>query len=66
MSKVVFQEELGGSTTIQAQDTADTFTLQLPAADGTLVHSDAGGTATFDNLSLTGAVIAGGVGRRYD
>jgi hypothetical protein len=59
MSKVVFQEELGGSTTIQAQDTADTFTLQLPAADGTLVHSDAGGTATFDNLSLTGAVIAG-------
>ena len=59
MSKVVFQEELGGSTTIQAQDTAGTFTLQLPAADGTLVHSDTGGTATFDNLSLTGAVIAG-------
>lgn len=59
MSKAVFQEELGGSTTIQAQDTAGTFTLQLPAADGTLVHTDTSGTATFDNLSLTGAVVAG-------
>jgi hypothetical protein len=59
MSKAVFQEQLGGSTTIQAQDTAGTFTLQLPAANGTLVHTDPTGTATFADLSLTGAVVAG-------
>lgn len=59
MSKAVFQEDLGGSTTIQAQNTADNFTLQLPAADGTLVHTDTNGTATFVNLSLTGDVVAG-------
>lgn len=59
MSKLVFNEDLGGTTTLQAQNTADNFVLNVPAADGTLVHTDTSGTATFDNLSLTGAVVAG-------
>ena len=59
MSKLVFNEELGGTTTLQAQNTADNFVLNVPADDGTLVHTDTSGTATFDNLSLTGAVVAG-------
>ena len=59
MSKLVFNEDLGGTTTLQAQNTADNFVLNVPADDGTLVHTDTSGTATFDNLSLTGAVVAG-------
>jgi hypothetical protein len=59
MSKLVFNEDLGGTTTLQAQNTAANFVLNVPADDGTLVHTDTSGTATFDNLSLTGAVVAG-------
>jgi hypothetical protein len=59
MSRAVFQSTLGGSTTLDAEQTADTKTLVIPAADGTLVYTDDAGVATFDDISLTGAVIAG-------
>jgi hypothetical protein len=59
MSKAVFQSTLGGSTTLDAEQTADTKTLVIPAADGTLVYTDDAGVASFDDISLTGAVLAG-------
>ena len=59
MSRAVFQSTLGGSTTLDAEQTADTKTLVIPAADGTLVYTDDAGVASFDDISLTGAVIAG-------
>jgi hypothetical protein len=59
MSRAVFQSTLGGSTTLDAEQTADTKTLVIPAADGTLVYTDDTGVTSFDNISLTGAVIAG-------
>ena len=59
MSRAVFQSTLGGSTTLDAEQTADTKTLVISAADGTLVYTDDAGVATFDDISLTGAVIAG-------
>jgi hypothetical protein len=59
MSRAVFQSTLGGSTTLDAEQTADTKTLVIPAADGTLVYTDDAGVASFDDISLTGAVLAG-------
>jgi hypothetical protein len=59
MSRAVFQSTLGGSTTLDAEQTADTKTLIVPAANGTLVYTDNAGVASFDDISLTGAVIAG-------
>jgi hypothetical protein len=60
MSRLIFDADtLGGTTTLSSADAVGNFTLTVPAVDGTLSVKDASGDATFRNLTLTGAVLAG-------
>ena len=60
MSRLIFDADtLGGTTTLSSADAVGNFTLTVPAVDGTLSVKDASGDATFHNLTLTGAVLAG-------
>jgi len=60
MSRLIFNADtLGGTTTLSSADAVGNFTLTVPAVDGTLSVKDASGDATFRNLTLTGAVLAG-------
>jgi hypothetical protein len=60
MSRLIFDAStLGGTTTLSSEDAVGNFTLTVPAVDGTLSVKDASGDATFRNLTLTGAVLAG-------
>lgn len=60
MSRLIFDADtLGGTTTLSSADAVGNFTLIVPAVDGTLSVKDASGDATFRNLTLTGAVLAG-------
>ena len=60
MSRLIFDAStLGGTTTLSSEDAVGNFTLTVPAVDGTLSVKDASGDATFHNLTLTGAVLAG-------
>jgi hypothetical protein len=60
MSRLIFDADtLGGTTTLSSADAVGNFTLTVPAVNGTLSVKDASGDATFRNLTLTGAVLAG-------
>jgi hypothetical protein len=60
MSRLIFNADtLGGTTTLSSADAVGNFTITVPAATGTMSIKDASGDATFRNLTLTGAVLAG-------
>jgi hypothetical protein len=60
MSRAIFDADtLGGTTTLSSVDAVGNFTITVPAVDGTMSVKDASGDATFRNLTLTGAVLAG-------
>jgi len=59
MSRLVFNAILGGTTTLESTNSADTFLITVPAANGTMAVKDSSGDATFRNITLTGAVLAG-------
>ena len=59
MSRLIFNAVLGGTTTLESTNSADTFLITVPAANGTMSIKDASGDATFRNITLTGAVLAG-------
>jgi hypothetical protein len=60
MSRLIFDAStLGGTTTLSSEDAVGNFTLTVPAVDGTLSVKDASDDATFRNITLTGAVLAG-------
>jgi len=59
MSRLIFNAVLGGTTTLESTNSADTFLITVPAANGTMAIKDSSGDATFRNITLTGAVLAG-------
>jgi hypothetical protein len=60
MSRLIFNADtLGGTTTLSSADAVDNFTITVPAVNGTLSVKDASNDATFRNITLTGAVLAG-------
>jgi hypothetical protein len=59
MSRLIFNAVLGGTTTLESTNSVDTFLITVPAANGTMSVKDASGDATFRNITLTGAVLAG-------
>lgn len=60
MSRLIFDADtLGGTTTLSSADAVGNFTLTVPAVNGTLSVKDASDDATFRNITLTGAVLAG-------
>ncbi len=60
MSRLIFNADtLGGTTTLSSADAVGNFTITVPAATGTMSVKDSSGDATFRNLTLTGAVLAG-------
>lgn len=60
MSRLIFDAAtLSGTTTLDSEDSVGTFVITVPAANGTMSVKDASGDATFRNLTLTGAVLAG-------
>ena len=60
MSRLIFDAStLGGTTTLSSEDAVGNFTITVPAATGTMSVKDASDDATFRNITLTGAVLAG-------
>jgi hypothetical protein len=59
MSRLIFNAVLGGTTTLESTNSADTFLITVPAANGTMSLKDSSGDATFRNITLTGAILAG-------
>ena len=60
MSRLIFDAStLGGTTTLSSADAVGNFTITVPAATGTMSIKDASDDATFRNITLTGAVLAG-------
>jgi len=60
MSRLIFDADtLGGTTTLSSADAVGNFTITVPAVNGTLSVKDASNDATFRNITLTGAVLAG-------
>jgi hypothetical protein len=59
MSRLIFNAVLGGTTTLESTNSVDTFLITVPAANGTMSVKDSSGDATFRNITLTGAVLAG-------
>jgi hypothetical protein len=60
MSRLIFNADtLGGTTTLSSANAVGNFTLTVPAVNGTLSVKDASDDATFRNITLTGAVLAG-------
>lgn len=60
MSRLIFDADtLGGTTTLSSADAVGNFTITVPAVNGTMSVKDASGDATFRNITLTGAVLAG-------
>lgn len=62
MSQLVFLSVSGGSTTLNGTNTAGTYNLTVPAADGTLLYSDLSGNITFNNVTITGQLTLSGTG----
>jgi hypothetical protein len=59
MGQLVFQATSGGQTNLNGQNTASTFNLNVPLANGTLVST--GDTATVTNTMISGPIsIANG------
>lgn len=60
MSRLIFDADtLGGTTTLSSADAVGNFTITVPAVNGTMSVKDASDDATFRNITLTGAVLAG-------
>ena len=60
MSRLIFNADtLGGTTTLSSADAVGNFTITVPAVNGTMSVKDASNDATFRNITLTGAVLAG-------
>jgi len=60
MSRLIFNADtLGGTTTLSSENAVGNFTITVPAVNGTLSIKDASDDATFRNITLTGAVLAG-------
>jgi hypothetical protein len=60
MSRLIFNADtLGGTTTLSSADAVGNFTITVPAVNGTLSVKDSSDDATFRNITLTGAVLAG-------
>jgi hypothetical protein len=60
MSRLIFDADtLGGTTTLSSADAVGNFTITVPAVNGTMSVKDASNDATFRNITLTGAVLAG-------
>jgi hypothetical protein len=60
MSRLIFNADtLGGTTTLSSADAVGNFTITVPAVNGTISVKDASDDATFRNITLTGAVLAG-------
>jgi hypothetical protein len=60
MSRLIFDADtLGGTTTLSSADAVGNFTITVPAVNGTLSIKDSSNDATFRNITLTGAVLAG-------
>jgi hypothetical protein len=62
MSQLVFLSVSGGSTTLNGTNTAGTYNLTVPAANGTLLYQDATGNITFNNVTITGLLSLTGTG----
>ena len=62
MSQLVFQSISGGTTTLNGTNTAGTYNLTVPAADGTLLYEDLTGNITFTNVTVTGQLSLTGTG----
>jgi len=60
MAQLVFQSVSGGTTTLNGTNTAGTYNLTVPAADGTLLYQDTSGNITFNNLTVTGLLTITG------
>ena len=56
MSQLIFQSISGGTVTLNGPNTAGTYNLAIPAADGTLLYQDTTGTITFNNIIVTGSL----------
>jgi hypothetical protein len=54
MSQLIFLAPSGGTVTVTNADTASNTNMTLPAATGTLLYTDANGTLTVPNLTVTG------------
>ena len=62
MAQLVFQSVSGGTTTLNGTNTAGTYNLTVPAADGTLLYQDTSGNITFNNVTITGLLSLTGTG----
>lgn len=60
MSQLVFQANAGGQITFNGENTANGYSVTVPAANGTLVYSDGSGNVTFVNIDATGNVTIDG------
>jgi len=60
LGRLIFDADtLGGTTTLSSADAVGNFTITVPAVTGTMSVKDASDDATFRNITLTGAVLAG-------
>jgi hypothetical protein len=60
MSQLIFQSISGGTVTLNGPNTAGTYNLAIPAADGTLLYQDTTGTITFNKIIVTGSLTITG------
>ena len=54
MAQLVFSSISGGTVTLNGPNTAGTYNLAVPAANGTLLYQDLSGLITFNNVTITG------------
>jgi hypothetical protein len=62
MAQLVFSSISGGSVTLNGPNTATTYNLAVPAANGTLLYQDLSGSITFNNVTITGLLSLTGTG----
>jgi hypothetical protein len=62
MAQLVFQSVSGGTTTLNGTNTAGTYNLTVPAANGTLLYQDLSGLIIFNNVNITGQLSLTGNG----
>jgi hypothetical protein len=60
MSQLIFQSISGGTVTLNGPNTAGTYNLAIPAANGTLLYQDLTGNITFNNIIVTGSLTITG------
>jgi hypothetical protein len=56
MAQLVFSSISGGTVTLNGPNTAGTYNLAVPAANGTLLYQDLTGNITFNNVTVTGTL----------